>query len=140
MQFNLCPNTNGAAVYQARALYNYIYKTVLNVADNCTTQLAGSRFGITSTDNGEQDNIKTNWAVDIFPNPASSDITIVSKTEAENLSVTIKDVTGKLVYTTSLQTSNFISKLDLNLLNGVYLITINNNTNESITKKLVIAK
>jgi len=64
----------------------------------------------------------------------------VSKTEAENLSVTIKDVTGKLVYSNNLQTNNFIGKLDLNLINGLYLITINNNTNESITKKLVIAE
>ncbi|MBA2612470.1 MAG: hypothetical protein H0U95_10895 [Bacteroidetes bacterium] len=39
-----------------------------------------------------------------------------------------------------MQTSNFIGKLDLNLINGLYLISINNKNNESITKKLVIAK
>ena len=57
----------------------------------------------------------------------------------ENLSITIIDVAGKVVYKNNLQTNNFINKLDLNLINGLYLITINNSNNESITKKLVIA-
>lgn len=127
-------------VYQARALYNLIYKTVLNVADNCKTQIAGSLLG---TGQSNQTSLQNNWNVDLFPNPASDNLTVVSKTESENLSITIFDIAGKLVYKTSLQTANFISKLDLNLLNGVYLITINNNNNnnnESVTKKLVIAK
>ncbi|MDP3557091.1 MAG: T9SS type A sorting domain-containing protein [Bacteroidota bacterium] len=64
----------------------------------------------------------------------------MSRTESENLSVSITDISGKIVYSSHLVTSNFIGKLDFNLINGLYLITINNNNNESITKKLVIAK
>lgn len=135
----LCPGMDGAIVYQARALYNLIYNTVKLYKDDCTaSNNAGSRF-ITTADT-ENKNIKTSWNVELFPNPTSSELNIVSKAESENLTVIVRDMAGKVVYSQNLLTNNFISKLDLDLVSGIYLVTINNNNNESTTKKLVITK
>ncbi len=60
--------------------------------------------------------------------------------ENETLLITIRDINGKLIIDKNLTTSNFISKLDLDLLNGIYLVTITNTKNEKTTKKLVITK
>jgi hypothetical protein len=78
--------------------------------------------------------------VDLFPNPATSEVNIISMSENETLLITIRDINGKLIIDKNLTTSNFISKLDLDLLNGIYLVTITNTKNEKTTKKLVITK
>ena len=75
-----------------------------------------------------------------LPNPTSNEVNIVSKAESENLTVVITDISGKIVISKNLTTSNFISKLDLGLNNGIYLVTITNTKNEKTTKKLVITK
>jgi hypothetical protein len=56
------------------------------------------------------------------------------------LKVTITDIAGKLIYSNKVNTSNFIVNLELSTKAGIYLINIKNSTNESITKKLVIAE
>ncbi|MDP1802993.1 MAG: T9SS type A sorting domain-containing protein [Bacteroidota bacterium] len=132
----LCPGIEGSIVYQARALYNLIYKTVKVYTEDCNSALSnGSRLKI---DASTSETIKNNWNVELFPNPTKGNFTLVSKEESEVLTVTIMDIAGKLIYKNTVNTSNFIANLELNTKAGVYLITIKNNTNESITKKLVI--
>jgi hypothetical protein len=65
---------------------------------------------------------------------------VLSKKGAENLELTVRDVSGKVIEKRHLAISGFIGKLDLDLANGIYFITISNQNNESITKKLVITK
>lgn len=132
----LCPGVDGAIVYQARALYNLIYKIVKVYKEDCNnTSSAGSRLTNTISD---KETIKNNWSVELFPNPTNGNFTLVSKTENEALMVTITDITGKLIYNNTVNTSNFIINLDVNAKAGVYLISIKNSANECITKKLVI--
>lgn len=129
---SLCAGTNGAVVYQARALYNAITGMVFNFIEDCSSaSLARSM------------NVKNNgaiaaWDAGLYPNPAASQINIYSTRETENLTVIIKDATGKTVAKHNLSISNFISKLDIALSNGVYFVTICTKNNESVTKKLVI--
>jgi len=80
------------------------------------------------------------WDVDLFPNPATNQITIVSKAESESLKILIKDLTGRSILAQNLKTSGFIANLDFDLINGAYLITLSNSNNERVTKKLLIAK
>ncbi len=80
------------------------------------------------------------WDVDLFPNPATNQITIVSKAESESLKILIKDLTGRTILNQNLKTSGFIANLDLDLINGAYLITLSNSNNEKVTKKLLIAR
>jgi len=64
----------------------------------------------------------------------------VSKIERESLKISIKDLTGRNILNQTLKTISFIANLDLDLINGAYLITIKNMKNETVTKKLLIAK
>lgn len=130
----LCPGDNGTSVYQAIALYNSIFNQVL--FSDCSGSI-GART--TNIQQAKKDS-KSVWNLDLFPNPATNQLTIVSKNESEVLLLTIKDLSNRLIETQQLKTNNFFTKLDLILPNGVYLISINNSNNEKVTKKLIIAK
>ena len=80
------------------------------------------------------------WDVNLFPNPNNGNFMIISKNDNEILEVTINDVSGKELYSKKIQTSKHYYVLDLALMNGVYFVTIRNNKNESVTKKMGITK
>lgn len=131
----LCPGTNGSVIYQARSLFNLVTGQVYNGPDGCTGSGARSSSAIPSSSQSEKI-----WDVDIFPNPATNQLSITSKKETENLGVTISDLSGRLISTEKIKTVNFIANLELNLINGAYFITISSAENEKVTKKLLIAK
>jgi hypothetical protein len=130
-----CPGTDGACIYQAIALYNFIYGEI--IIPGCGG--SGARMMNPQSENRLADSKET-WNVGIRPNPATNQITIVSKKETEILNILIKDLSGRIFLTENLKTNDFFVNLDLNLINGVYLIIIRNNNNETVTKKLLIAK
>jgi hypothetical protein len=77
--------------------------------------------------------------ISIYPNPSSGDLTIHTGSEKEELSVTINDLSGKLVFEKRLNTENYTSAFSLSLENGVYFVTvIKHGTGEKTVKKLVI--
>lgn len=76
----------------------------------------------------------------LFCQFATSQITFVSNKESENLKISIRDLTNRIILNQNLKINGFIANLDLELINGVYLITVSNVNNEQITKKLLIAK
>lgn len=134
----LCPGTNGDPVYQARALYKLATGSVYNGADGCV------EYGARPGSGSEKQNIHSakllkTWNVDLFPNPTSDVVTIISKNEIESLTIMIKDLTGRVVFKKNLITSSYFSSIELHLIDGAYFVTINNN-NDFITKKLIIAK
>lgn len=138
---NGCPTVDGAIVYNARALYNSIYSVIEQFTDNCTSSAQGSRLGNFS---GVQkwDTDKKPFDAIMYPVPSSGDVNIspIGITEG-NLKVIILDITGKVVFDTTLQITNGLSNFNLNLSPGSYLVKIiNSNTNESINKKLIIQK
>lgn len=132
---NLCPGIDGPVIYQARALYQVVTKDVIVFKENCE-QVSNARQSKKSSITPSV----ANWDVQLYPNPTSGELNIVSKNNSEQLTVIIKDATGKIVNQNNLQVSDFISNLTLNLDNGLYIITITNNRNERTVKKLVIAK
>ena len=58
----------------------------------------------------------------------------------DNLHITISDLTGRTVMEQTIKAKEFIVNLDLSLSNGAYFITISNEHQNTITKKLLIAK
>lgn len=76
----------------------------------------------------------TSESANVYPNPVSSTLTIeLPSAEAQNATVSILDVTGKLVYTSTLSES--ISTIDVqNLVNGVYLLNIKSESVQSTTR------
>ncbi|MFM7757909.1 MAG: T9SS type A sorting domain-containing protein, partial [Crocinitomicaceae bacterium] len=65
----------------------------------------------------EEVNLKN---VQVFPNPASSEITF--KSEEIMMELSIKDATGKEVYFNKIYSDNF--QLNLNVLPGIYMAEI----------------
>jgi hypothetical protein len=100
----------------------------------------GARPGNNLLPEQTKDLLLKSWDVDLYPNPATNQITIISKVESERLMISIKDLTGRSILNQNLKTIGFIANLDLDLINGAYLITLSNVNNEKITKKLLIAK
>lgn len=131
---NLCPGTDGACIYQARELYNYVLKKIVNY-NECDLSGSDRMANIQSSIAA-----KRSWDVELFPNPATNQITIVGKNQNETLKIVIKDLSNRVVLTKVLETNNFIANLDLSLINGLYFVTITNPNNESTTKKLLIEK
>jgi pimeloyl-ACP methyl ester carboxylesterase len=69
-------------------------------------------------------------------NPIANSVQINSNYEIENASISITDVLGKTIFNINSQTINGTLEIPVSLSNGVYLITIKNNSG-SITKKIV---
>jgi hypothetical protein len=135
---SLCPGTNGIPAYQARALYLMITGRVFNAPGECDER-TGARPAIQTQSNNVINTSKI-WHVDLFPNPASDQLFIASSTENEMLEVTIRDITGRMVLHEIIKSKSYISKLNLNLINGAYILTISNLHDECVVKKLLIAK
>ncbi len=131
----LCPGTDGPVVYQARSLYNLYTGKLKAFMDNCNAETENENASEKITNITER---TTSWNVELFPNPTTGAVNLVSGIENEILQVMVTDVTGKVIFKNTVNTSNFIANLELNAKAGIYLITIKNRTNESITKKLVI--
>ncbi len=134
----LCPGTNGLAVYQARALYIEITGRVFNAPADC-----GTRLGARMANQPEIINKaigKSSWFINVHPNPASDQLTLESSSENDLLNVVIRDLSGRLLISQSIKMNGFIANLDLSLINGAYLMTISNQNNETVIKKLLIAK
>jgi len=58
----------------------------------------------------------------------------------DQLNITIKDLSGRIVLNRKVQVMDFIATLDIDLVNGAYLILIVNSHNERQVKKLLISK
>lgn len=69
-------------------------------------------------------------------NPINNSLEINSNYAFENATISITDISGKTVFISTDQNINGSIEIPLNLSNGVYFLTIQND-NESITKKLV---
>jgi hypothetical protein len=92
---------------------------------------------------GANEFIQKSEAFRIYPNPSTGTIYLQSNNNASNLvSILITDVTGKLVYSNNnIILNNDVSKIDLDVDNGVYFIHIQDlNANQKSIKKIVINK
>ncbi|HWY12564.1 MAG TPA: T9SS type A sorting domain-containing protein, partial [Bacteroidia bacterium] len=116
-----------------RALYNVINTSVELFKDNCPNNNS-SRLGNNPL------NPISNWIVNIYPNPASNELFISTNNEKEDVKVVITDVNGRTVGDYNLKTSGFSANIKLNMNSGIYFVTLVNQNNEKVVKKLVITK
>ncbi len=129
----MCPGTDGACVYQARALYNTVFNALpfYPVCGNSSARMMN---------NQDIENSSNIWNLKLYPNPTSDKLTVESGNENESLEITISDLSGRLFLATDLKLNGFSADIDLTLINGVYLITIVNSQNEKLIRKLIISK
>lgn len=133
-----CPFSDGSVVYQARALFNMIYTSVVLFSDNCPVEDDTNTRHALNGYNEKISNLK--WTADLYPNPATNDLFITGSNENEVLQVIITDVSGKQVESYTLKTQAHTAKLLLDLNSGIYFVTLSNSNNETVVKKLVISK
>ena len=131
---SLCPGKDGACVYQARALYETVFKEPLNFPETCFESAGRIARNV---DKNVLDIGK--WQIDIFPNPTNNRLNIRSNVEKENLEISIYDLSGRPLLLKNLELTGFSSFLDFNLINGAYFIVILNSQNEKVVKKLLIS-
>ncbi|MBX3165657.1 MAG: T9SS type A sorting domain-containing protein [Bacteroidetes bacterium] len=89
---------------------------------------------------GIEEYVINNLQVELYPNPANDLIKIECKTEYDELTVSIYDVTGRIILTEKVKPKNHAANMKLDLPNGMYFVNINTKQNGNVTKKLIISK
>ncbi len=139
-----CPFVDGPIVYNARSLYTCVTGILGDYNDEFCDQnesalvATGGELGkTTSTKNLIHATTET---YQLFPNPATDKLHIKGAEENEELTIEIKDVGNKLLYKSIVKLNQFTTEIKLDLINGVYFVSLINPNNERVTKKLVISK
>lgn len=129
---NQCPHIDGLIIYNARTLYNFINQTYEKFNDcelNSSSKLSNNSIL----------NIHQNYM--LFPNPSNGKINLVSLNEFKtNSNIEVKDVTGKLVYKTDLQTKESKAELNLDVKDGIYFVVLYENGLKIFAQKIIINK
>jgi hypothetical protein len=140
---NLCPQRNGTVVYQARALYSFIYNdlSIFN-DDSCIdadTSYIASRQSFNSNNIIDSINID-NQNYNIYPNP-NNGLFILTEKVSDGLPVNARILnsigmtvfSGELIFdiNTCLIEMRFLPK-------GIYLMRITSYKNKNVTIKFVI--
>ncbi|MBS1634785.1 MAG: T9SS type A sorting domain-containing protein [Bacteroidetes bacterium] len=96
------------------------------------------------TDVGVHENNSSVSTLNAYPNPAANAATIeVSLKQNSKLDITIMNNMGQVVYTTHVDGTSGVNKVDVNLNNlssGVYFYTVTAENSKPVSKKLVIQK
>lgn len=145
-----CPAVDGPAIHKARSLYDLIYGglTFYN-DDSCETNgytgarngkvvddLAGIQTLITHESRQIKGRLRNHYS--LFPNPASTRITISSSNYTGAATVSIFDLSGHILLSKSTSFENNQIMLELDLANGIYFVRINEQANGTTNKKLII--
>jgi hypothetical protein len=141
---NKCPFVDGAVVYEARSLYSAINEKIIIYNDqNCYTQNehGGGHDGrmMKQGTSSISNEIAQGVQYLLMPNPASDYLKITSFNADESVKIKITDLAGKLLLEKDLQIKNHFTILELDLLNGMYLVEIAKGKYRE-NKKVVISK
>lgn len=138
----LCPAESGSCIHQARALYQAIYNLNVNYMDCFEVEPSERKSNNVESkkEDLELNNLSKISNIEIFPNPANSRLYITTVDNSENLEITFKDLTNRTIATRKIKTLNNQGVLDIELINGIYFVTIINDANEKIIKKVLIVK
>jgi hypothetical protein len=147
-----CPGIDGPAVHKARALYNLIYKSILNLNDDgCEENGYSERIKSSSYNSAVESSIladhqkreiigKVKNTYVIFPNPTGDFFYIRSTKPNERIEVTITDVNGRILQQEYAPIQNKRGKINVTYPNGMYFVHIKNARAELTIKKLIINK
>ena len=130
-----CPFTDGDVIYQARALYNSIYRTNIYFENNCPEASDRSFSQVKNT-------TTSSFEVLVYPNPNTGNFALVPfNSDITELNIKVIDVNGKTVFMKTITSGDRLFNLNLDSPNGIYMMLITDPlTSESITKRIVIQK
>jgi hypothetical protein len=136
---NLCPYTNGNVVYMAQAMYRILFADDTTQFDgNCGNDTTGARGVNTDANSG----VGSQQKYLLYPNPNDGSF-VIKQTIANTspVSVSIKDVFGREVYSKDIQFMGSTSQLTTaNLSSGVYMLQITDTDQKISNFKFVIQK
>jgi hypothetical protein len=135
----LCPGLYGSCIYQARALYNSIYKTA-TIFPECYWDESAKKGQFGNNGKIQNEVNEDGWEVKLIPNPASEQLKIETTNESEYIDIHITDLSGRNVFNQRLRLNGRATTIDLSLAKGAYFITLNAGNNRITTKKLLIAE
>jgi hypothetical protein len=90
---------------------------------------AASNAGITDAD-----------LIDLYPNPASDHLTVRSSNAQEKIQIRIMDISGKMLFSGEVNTSNHHAQLQLNLQQGLYFTELKGENGNCSLIKLSVMK
>ena len=133
----LCFNAFGHAVLQARALLNMVSYASQEYNDSCGMP-TNARMG--HSNETQATGVDEAFFAKLFPNPNNGNFTLsYDLKQTAEATVTITDITGKLVYETHITNMNFILPINTaDLGSGLYFIKLQNNDRLLWTDKVMI--
>jgi hypothetical protein len=134
-----CPELEGFGVYQARALFNTIFGFYIN-GESCINE-SGARFALNGN-LGEKNKIinKPEMAIHVFPNPAASEVSILSETSLKSSRLIITDLAGRVLSEEIITDDVKQYVLPLTLGSGCYILRVLPVSGREITTKILISK
>lgn len=148
-----CPFIDGTIVYKARTLFNLLSQSEVQYHDGDCIKDGYSYSRGTGTQGRDEleeqlkqreknlsDKFKDRLVYHLFPNPAQDKVTVVSSANNQKLIVKITDVNGKLIQANYYYTENYQFNVQLDLLNGIYFVTLEDQSGQKTVKKLIIVK
>ena len=131
----LCPYESGPAVYNARVLLSTV-DTAVYVNECEIVPLLSSHKNLIIEDDNRNDNIV------IFPNPATYKLNLtVILQEGETATLTIYDITGKLILSDTFNSDNEAKEISVSALSeGMYIYKVNVNNENVKQGKLIITR
>ena len=130
-----CTETGGLAVTMALTLLPDCEKIGLDI---CTPELTDDVSPNSSyRGQGSRGSVPQRGQAWLYPNPAGSSF-FVNLTEGNSGTLTIADLSGKTVYTLTLDNPGIPTEINQPLSSGVYLVRILTNSGAVLTDKLVI--
>jgi hypothetical protein len=127
-----CPLSGGKSVYLARTLYGISHPNEM-YEDEQTCLLEGIMLR-------KSKGLPLN-NFDVYPNPSSSIVNVKAFLLNEYGKLQITDIAGRIVYVKLIESNSNLISLDVsNLSNGIYQILLNDGSEQSGFKKLVIVK
>lgn len=143
---NMCPYTDGAVVFQARALYNIIYKGFYRYQDNCSSEPL-AKTANTNPQIEEEKEINVVLKTTLFPNPNDGNFVLRINssaflgTEKQNVEIIIFDITGKeVIKENRILDDGEEIKMSNSLLNGTYLVKVKLKDGSTDIHRLLISK
>ncbi|MDR3678422.1 MAG: hypothetical protein P4L41_00550 [Flavipsychrobacter sp.] len=139
---NMCPLTNGDAVYKARALYNIVYNdaAVWNDDSLCTMVSDGgdqqqqrmARAGTIPITAAQQ-------AYKLVPNPNDGHMGLLQTVKDGNpVHAEVYNAIGQTILSTQLQFSDRQARLDVGVVPGMYLLKLQDSDGKSYVLKFVV--
>ena len=133
---NQCPASGGLSVYRARSLYDMIMpgnQNEYSEIDDCYSATAERTSDIQkNTEFSETENIH------IFPNPTSGILNVLLENPLNNGHILVKDLIGKEVAVYKLEVGERQLSIDLNVIPGVYFISVTDGDKSLKNTKIVV--